>query len=380
MNFSSLVKLVRRSLAGTLKPLKGTAMLRKPLALQRRLLFMSTTVLPLCLTLSACGGDGASTASIPPPPVTPTVTPTPSPTPTSTPTPAPAADAYPISRAGSYGLIGRLTVDPGTGHSADWTRRTLAPGEFTMTIGTGGSSYTLEGPASVLPAGASSISASSTVSWSINPNGYIRGVFQEAPPFAADTSHGVGLVVDPGYSYVSMGYWAWPVILNGNPTQATNFGELLFVNGDRTPASGIPVSGTATYDAHTLLMRSSSGAEGIPFTLTADFGQRTIGTRIDQDFQNYGSTADPDPIQGIHVSGSAPFSNDGSFDIPLTGTVNYSYQNQSVPPPSQAATGDMNGAFFGPHAEQVGGIFSLQRVGDQLPLFQDAFVGQQKPH
>jgi hypothetical protein len=49
-----------------------------------------------------------------------------------------------------------------------------------------------------------------------------------------------------------------------------------------------------------------------------------------------------------------------------------------TPPPSQAATGDMNGAFFGPHAEQIGGTFSLQRSGDQLPLYQDAFVGQQR--
>jgi hypothetical protein len=36
----------------------------------------------------------------------------------------------------------------------------------------------------------------------------------------------------------------------------------------------------------------------------------------------------------------------------------------------------MNGAFFGPHAEQVGGTFSLQNPGGAT-LMQDAFVGQQ---
>jgi hypothetical protein len=36
----------------------------------------------------------------------------------------------------------------------------------------------------------------------------------------------------------------------------------------------------------------------------------------------------------------------------------------------------MNGAFFGPHAEQVGGTFAVQRAGGTL-LMQDAFVGQQ---
>ncbi len=70
----------------------------------------------------------------------------------------------------------------------------------------------------------------------------------------------------------------------------------------------------------------------------------------------------------VDVSGSAPFSNDGSFDIPLNGTAD-----------AQAATGTMDGAFFGPHAEQVGGTFAVTPA-DGSVLIQDAFVGQQKPH
>ena len=62
---------------------------------------------------------------------------------------------------------------------------------------------------------------------------------------------------DIGYSYVAMGEWSWRVVdLNG--AAAGDFGDLLFVNGDRTPASGIPVSGTATYDAHTLALLSNN--------------------------------------------------------------------------------------------------------------------------
>jgi len=286
---------------------------------------------------------------------------------------------------GSYNLIGRLTIDPGTGFPADWTHRTIAPGEFNMTVGSSpntGWTYTLNGPPGIFPGGLSSISSSATASWLINPNGYTRGTFSDGPPFAAGTTNGVGLYLDPGYSYVSMGYWAWPVILTDNPTHATNFGQLLFVNGDRTPASGIPASGTATYDAHTLIMTSSSGSSGIPFTLTADFSQRTIATQISQDFRNNGGPGpDPmdfSPIQGIHVAGSAPFSSNGLFEIPLSGTVNFAYEYVSAIPPSQAAFGSLNGAFFGPHAEQVGGTFSIQRTTDQLPLYQDAFVGQQR--
>ena len=44
--------------------------------IDRRISFTSTLVLPFCLTLSACGGGGAShVASVPPPPPTPTPTP-----------------------------------------------------------------------------------------------------------------------------------------------------------------------------------------------------------------------------------------------------------------------------------------------------------------
>jgi hypothetical protein len=88
-----------------------------------------------------------------------------------------------------------------------------------------------------------------------------------------------------------------------------------------------------------------------------------------------------DPLAiGIHVAGSAPFSNDGSFDIPLSGTVNIGVGYEVTPPsapPSQVVSGDMNGAFFGPNAQQIGGTFSLVKPGEIAPLIQDAFVGQQ---
>src|SRR5438309_781096 len=357
----------------------------------RNLRFTNAMALPLCLMLSACGGDGSyGVASAPPPPnPVPTPSPTPAPTPaptaapmltqvpTVTPTPAPANGDYPVTTAGSYGLMGRLTIDPGTGLPENWTNRLVTPGEFIMTVPSssdGASSYSLGSSAAILPAGRTSIGAGASVGWSINSNGYVRGGFQESPPFGAGTNLGVNLFVDPGFSYVSMGYWGWPIILAGNPTNATNFGQLLFVMGDRTAAAGIPASGTATYDAHSLLMQSSTGAIGIPFNLTADFGLRTIATRIDQDFMNTGGPgADPmdfSPIQGIHVGGSAPFTNDGLFNIPLSGTVNFAYEYVPTVPPSEAAFGQMNGAFFGPHAEQVGGTFFIQRTGDQLPLYQ----------
>jgi hypothetical protein len=183
-------------------------------------------------------------------------------------------------------------------------------------------------------------------------------------------------VYDVGYSYAAMGEWSWQVVdLDGK--LAGDSDKLLFVNGDRTPAAAIPVSGTATYDARTLL-----GWVKAPFALTADFGARTMAARIDQDYRynaSGDSMDDPEAV-GIHVAGTAGFSNDGLFNIPLSGTANIGSGyliNLPTTPPSQAVTGMMNGAFFGPHAEQVGGSFFLQNSGG-VQLMQDAFVGQQR--
>lgn len=277
-------------------------------------------------------------------------------------------------------------------------------------------SYTLIAPTGILPAGRTSSTVDSPeISWDINPSvayryantygdtlqylgqrlsgfaksadgsetqlfsyDYTRGISAFAQPLAGNTYLQTALDYDIGYSYVAMGEWSWGVVddVTGNLVPGNSYGQLLFVNGDRTPPSGIPVSGTATYDARTL-----EGWVKAPFTLTADFGQRTISTSIEQAYlyNSAGDVMDYPAAVGIHVAGSAPFSKDGSFDIPLSGTANFSSSyaiNTSQAPPSEAVTGSMGGAFFGPNAENIGGTFGLNRSNGSLML-QDAFVGQQ---
>jgi hypothetical protein len=316
-------------------------------------------------------------------------------------------------------VIGRLTLTPGNGDPS--TFRTVAPGEFALSVDRRFDDdpfhYVLKGSTGALPAGHTSITVNQPyISWDFSnapatprrfdnePRGsfccqllgthltasfkasdgsttqffaydFARGTTSHQPA-GTNTNLKTTLVYDIGFSHVAMGEWSWRVVdLNG--TAAGDFGDLLFVHGDRTPSSGIPASGTATYDARSLALLSSSGAPGIPFTLTADFGQRIMSTRIDQDYRY--NSADPlgDPILGIHVSGSAPFGDTGLFDIPLSGTANYAHTNLLTTPPAEAVTGMMNGAFFGPNAEQAGGVFSLQRPNSTL-LMQDAFVAKQR--
>ena len=379
-------------------------------ALRRHIRFASTSAVPLCLLLSACGGGGTGVANLPPPPPTPT----PTPTPTASVEVKTSWLTSPATRVGKYDLIGRLLLTPGNGSPS--SSRAVAPGEFTLNSthpsANGPFHYTLNVPAGLLPGGISAVEvAGGMTGWTFNAGGpnfrdqygdytqyfgqnlkeydvnsdgteklredydFTRGTTTSLQPLSPDKNLQTTLDYDIGYSYVAMGEWSWWVVdLNG--AVAGDSGDLLFVNGDRTPASGIPVSGKATYDLRTL-----NGWVKVPFALTADFGQRTIATRIDQDYQYNpaGDSMDYPAAFGIHVGGSAPFSNDGLFNIPLSGTVNFSNSyaiNTPQPPPAESATGLMNGAFFGPNAEQVGGTFFLDR-SNGAQLFQDAFVGQQ---
>jgi len=388
---------------------RKTAMLRHLRVLDRRFLFPSAVILPLCLALPACGGGGTEgvAATSPPPPA---------------PKPAVTLDVktswldFMGTHDGTYGLMGTVTLTPGTAGSA--ISRALVAGEASMAVArqNGIFAYTLSAAPGILSTGATSIAFSSPeISWGatndpVNPqifeddqNGALHeflgqrlvvyrkssdGSEEEAESY--DFSRGTSrngpssFTYDIGSSYVAMGEWASSSVQPGAAPAA----EILFVNGDRTPPSGIPASGTATYNAHTLTLLTpawdDSVNHGINFTLTANFGVRTIATQINQDYHHYTEQATEvgggliqGAILGIHVSGSAPFGDDGSFDIPLTGTANYSATNAVTTPPSEPVTGAMNGAFFGPNAEEVGGTFSLNRASG-LPPIQDAFVGQQR--
>jgi hypothetical protein len=348
---------------------------------------MSSVAVPLCLLLSACGGGGGGgfgVASIPPPP----------PTPTPTPTPGPGVTAIqvdtswlksPATRADSYDLIALLN-QTGGGTS---TFRFATPGNFQLDVSKAGGAfaYALDTPSGFLPGSLTTIAIPAPVeSWDFNPGGSnyrYENPYEDYEQFFGenlkeyelysdgskklredyDFDHGSyqnriiqlpdgqeiseSLTFDVGLSYVAMGEWSWGTVsvsADGAAAPTGDKSSIYFAYGDRTPASGIPVAGTATYDAHTL--------GKLPFTLTADFGSRSISTEISQ-------------ASLFDVSGSSPFSNDGSFVIGLSGTAG-----------SQPATGTMDGAFFGPEAEQVGGVFSVESQGTML--MQDAFVGQQQ--
>ena len=346
----------------------------------------SSALLCLCLALAACGGGGGGVASIPPLPQTPTPTPTPAVASIEVQT---SWLSSPATQLGSYDLL----ASTGGAAGVHFT----SAGAFRLEVSkqNGGFGYVLDGPSGFIPGGLTAVTLPTPIeSWEFNVGGpnyryenpygdYVQFFGQNLTEYevSADGSKqqredydfdhaviqnrvldlpngqriGENLVFDAGMSYVAMGEWSWGTVTinaDGIATLAGNPSSVYFAYGSRTPGSGIPVSGTATYDARTLGGLSNNS---IPFSMTADFGQRSISTAISQ-------------ASLFDVSGSARISNDGSFGIPLSGTAG-----------SQAATGTLDGAFFGPHAEQVGGTFAVGVAGGGT-VAQDAFVGQQHPH
>lgn len=338
----------------------------------------------LALLLSACGGGGGRVANIPPPP------PPPSPTPTPGVEVETSLLTSPATKTGTYDLIGLVNRKAGGTSTSQFT----TPGQVRLGIAgpdaNHGFTYSLEAPSIFLPVTSTKYDLPVPIeSWDFNPGGpnyryenpygsveqffgenlkeyevsadgtktlredydYDHATLQNALvdlPSGQEISE--SLVFDVGLSYVAMGEWSWGAVTpngNGTVTPSGDTNSIYFVYGSRTPPAGIPASGMAVFDARTLGASSAS----LPFSLTADFGHRSISTEISQ-------------ASVFDVSGSAPFDNSGSFDIPLTGSAG-----------AQVATGNMDGAFFGPHAEQVGGVVSVGAA--QGPLFQDAFVGQQ---
>jgi hypothetical protein len=181
------------------------------------------------------------------------------------------------------------------------------------------------------------------------------------------------LTYNAGLSHVSLGEWNWAVSKIGN-VNVIDRGSVYFVSGDRTPASEIPTSGTATYMAASLGFDTDAANSSIPsgasiaIALTADFGQRSMFAQLNRDGAFFGDYAGGyTSILAVDVHGTGPIASSGTFDIPLAGTVG---SGNAI----TAVTGLLNGAFFGPNAQQVGGVFSVGQVPG-VPIVSDAFVG-----
>lgn len=167
------------------------------------------------------------------------------------------------------------------------------------------------------------------------------------------------IAVDPalqGWDYQSFGVW-----VTGAGTGTGSAGSVSV--GAKTAGSSIPTTGTATFTGllgGTYL--DSSGLdhlEGATLTVTADFSGRSLGLS---------SSGTMDLQTGAAMSG-----------LDLTGTLSYGAQNNSLTGSLISANGRLSGPatgyFYGPTAQEIGGIFSLSATSG-LERFSGGFGGR----
>jgi hypothetical protein len=81
----------------------------------------------------------------------------------------------------------------------------------------------------------------------------------------------------------------------------------------------------------------------------------------------------------MDLHGTGPIGSTGGFSIPLGGTVTLGTtilvgNAQTSGTATSQVTGALDGAFFGPNAEQVGGVWAVGQIPGNAVL-SDAFVG-----
>jgi hypothetical protein len=315
-------------------------------------------------TVAACGGGGSRPGPVPPPvggtpaptptpTPAPTPTPTPAPTPTPTPTPAPTPAPTPTPTptpppptGGNPSLLDlqnseSFANDTASG-SASFPRSggnpttTAAAGTGTIVYDASTRGYTLTAQGRSLAFLPSDIDASQTTNAIV--------VYKKVNGTTVDTL----TLTCPGtsgrftYTYVGGAFWQ-----RTTETATRIDGQFdAMAYGVRTPASAVPRTGTGEYSVDLIGVESlSNNVVGVTGqgTLRVDFATGAVVT----------TGAMTAPISGpTNFSSEARLaSNANSF----TGTFRYWDFGEF--------TGTINGAFYGPAAQEVGAAYSA-RQGD----------------
>lgn len=156
-----------------------------------------------------------------------------------------------------------------------------------------------------------------------------------------------------GFSYVLLGEWALPT-WGGNKSGAA------FVFGYETPAAAMASTGTATFSG----MATATVSKPVGGTVKA--ASVWGGATLSVDFASGKLMGAFTNMQQPNGSGGVQPWNDVSVSANIaSGTNRFSGSTAATSNPkttfslSSSATGDIDGAFFGPSAENLGAVWSL---------------------
>jgi C-lobe and N-lobe beta barrels of Tf-binding protein B len=245
----------------------------------------------------------------------------------------------PNSKVPAQGMSQTMTVSSISSFSAVDTSASSA----TLTFG---ASRQLTGLQISAPAGG--MSWDSTV-----PGGGTVGCGNGVCTASKDSGASEALTIDPyfvGWNYQSFGVWQTGSFPNGT------FGAMSF--GAPTPVSGLPSTGSATYAGLTAGVYVAANGQlsgtSANMSATVNFSNRSVafttsGTTLSTPSGTL--TARPE----LNLTGTLTYL---SGATQFTGAVNTNTIN-----PSFQLSGNATGRFYGPAAEEIGGVYSLKGAG-----------------
>ncbi|QGN55709.1 hypothetical protein GKE62_15290 [Novosphingobium sp. Gsoil 351] len=198
---------------------------------------------------------------------------------------------------------------------------------------------------------------------------------------SATTTEGLVFNYNLGLRYVSYGGWERTEYTKDPACNCNRSGPvqtLMFVTGRRTEAGELPHSGTASYSA-SLVSNAGNSANTIrlidSFTLSADFGRQTMAARLftQAGLRPGGYDGGSFTVTGLDVNGAGPIRSDGGFTLALAGTSLTPFGGPGGIDQPGRISGSLEGAFFGPSADEAGGVLHLLRDG--ALAIAGAFVG-----
>jgi hypothetical protein len=290
---------------------------------------MLGVIVPLALT--ACGGGSGGVGSTP--------SPAPAPAPAPTPTNTDISDLRYSETFTTSGAHHEVSFDlsPGT-----TTSSSSAQGDLTIAYDAARGSYTVS-------AGARSVTFDQADEYDTGFQGetLFRKTVDGKSEHLTLTNIGYGSNLET--TSVGLGYWQSNTV--SGDKQDTQFE--VFVYGFPSLASAVPRTGSASYAVDVFGFATPAGKEPLSFS-----GSGTMGV----DFANANFSIDAHVYEYFLVSGdlvSAPALRAGGelrSSGELDGTFYYEH-------PGDRMSGTLNGSFFGPDADEVGGAFS----GSGLP-------------
>jgi hypothetical protein len=151
------------------------------------------------------------------------------------------------------------------------------------------------------------------------------------------------------WNYQSFGYWLTFPSASSALAGAISFGNV-------TPMAGIPTSGTATYTG-----LSSGGyvdqtgavfVHAAQMQSTVDFGARSVAFSTSNTTISPLNTATPTAFPALNLTGN----------LTITSGVNQFTGAVTAPGGggTPAMAGTATGRFYGPNAQEIGGVFSLK--------------------